>query len=150
MKEFPLDLIQGSVTIKNPLLTVDTVVTNNTSVVLIKRKNPPYKGFWALPGGFVEYEETVESAAVRETKEETGLDVELGTIVGVYSKPGRDPRGHVITICYLAQKTGGNLFADTDASDAHWFEVNKISKIDMAFDHLKIIDDAVKLIDIPY
>lgn len=114
------------------------------------RKNPPYKDYWALPGGFVEYGETVESAAVRETKEETGLDVELGGIIGVYSKPGRDPRGHIVTICYLAHKTGGNLFADTDASDVRWFELNKISKIDLAFDHLKIIDDAVKLIDIPY
>jgi 8-oxo-dGTP diphosphatase len=112
------------------------------------RKNPPYKGYWALPGGFVEYGETVESAAVRETKEETGLNVELDGILGVYSNPERDPRGHIITICFLAHKTGGNLLADTDASDVRWFELNKISEIEMAFDHLKIVDDALKLLDI--
>ena len=78
---------QGSVQIKNPLLTVDTVITQSNSVVLIRRKNPPFKGSWALPGGFVEYGETVEMAAIRETKEETGLDVELDGIVGVYSDP---------------------------------------------------------------
>jgi 8-oxo-dGTP diphosphatase len=114
------------------------------------RKNPPYKGYWALPGGFVEYGETVESAAVRETKEETGLNVELDRIVGVYSNPERDPRGHIISICFLAQKTGGMLMADTDASDVRWIELNTISEIDIAFDHQKIIDDAVKLLNIKY
>ena len=72
---------------------MDTVIIHKESVTLIKRKNPPYKGSWALPGGFVEYGETVESAAIRETKEETGLDVILGDIVGVYSNPDRDPEG---------------------------------------------------------
>ena len=134
--------------IKNPLLTVDSAIISNTSVVLIMRKNPPYKGYWALPGGFVEYGETVESAAIRETKEETGLNVKLDDIVGIYSDPGRDPRGHIISICFFAHKTGGNLLADTDAVDVRWFELDKVSEIHMAFDHLKIIDDAVKLLNI--
>ncbi len=130
--------------IKNPLLTVDTVITQNDSVVLIRRKNPPFKGSWALPGGFVEYGETVESAAIRESKEETGLDIELDDMVGVYSDPKRDPRGHIITICFLGHKIGGELVADTDASDVQCWKINEISKIDLAFDHHKILKDAFK------
>lgn len=133
--------------IKNPLLTVDTVIVHKGSVVMIKRKNPPYKGSWALPGGFVEYGETVEFAAVREAKEETGLDVELENIVGVYSNPERDPRGHIVTICYIGHKTGGNLFADTDASDVKYFKFNEVLKLDLAFDHNKILQDAFKLLN---
>ncbi len=133
--------------IKNPLLTVDTFIINRGSVVLIMRKNHPYKGSWALPGGFVEYGETVDSAALRETKEETGLDVELDGIVGVYSDPERDPRGHIISICFLAQKTGGNLVADTDAADVKCFDLDEISGIVMAFDHRKIVEDAFKLLN---
>jgi 8-oxo-dGTP diphosphatase len=138
---------QGSVTIKNPLLTVDTVIIQNGSVVLIKRKNPPYSGSWALPGGFVEYGETVESAAVRETKEETGLDVGLDGLVGVYSDPERDPRGHVVSICFLGQITGGELVADTDAEDVKYFNLNEISEIDLAFDHRNILADAIQLMN---
>lgn len=138
----------GSVSIKNPLLTVDTVIVHNGSVVLIKRKNPPYRGSWALPGGFVEYGETVEYAAVREAKEETGLDVALGSIVGVYSNPERDPRGHVVSICYIGNETGGNLFADTDASDVRYFTFHEVLKLDLAFDHNKILQDAFKLLNV--
>ena len=134
--------------IKNPLLTVDTVITQNDSVVLIMRKNPPFKGSWALPGGFVEYGETVESAAIRESKEETGIDIELDDIVGVYSDPKRDPRGHIISICFLGHKIGGELVADTDASDVRCWKINEISKIDLAFDHHKILKDAFKLLNI--
>jgi 8-oxo-dGTP diphosphatase len=130
--------------IKNPLLTVDTVVIKNSNVVLIKRKNQPYSGSWALPGGFVEYGETVEAAAIRETKEETGLNVKLLGIVGVYSNPDRDPRGHIISVCFLGQETGGNLVSDTDASDARYFDFKKILDMDLAFDHHKILEDAFK------
>ena len=111
------------------------------------RKNPPFKGSWALPGGFVEYGETVEMAAIRETKEETGLDIELDGIVGVYSDPKRDPRGHIISICFLGNKIGGELVADTDAADVQCMEINEISKIELAFDHNKILEDAFKLIN---
>lgn len=133
--------------IKNPLLTVDTVITQRDSVVLIKRKNPPYMGSWALPGGFVEYGETVESAALRETKEETGLDVELDRIVSIYSDPERDPRGHIISICFLGHKTGGKLMADTDAAEVKCFGLDEISEIDLAFDHRKILEDAFKILN---
>jgi 8-oxo-dGTP diphosphatase len=101
-----------------------------------------------LPGGFVEYGETVESAAIRETKEETGLDVILGDIVGVYSNPDRDPRGHIISICFLGQKIGGKLIADTDAADVKYFSLDEVSTIDLAFDHGKILEDAFELLNI--
>jgi len=127
---------------------VDTIITQSNSVVLIRRKNPPFKGSWALPGGFVEYGETVELAAIRETKEETGLDIELDGIVGVYSDPHRDPRGHIISICFLGYKIGGKLIADTDAADVKCFGVDEVSRIEMAFDHHIILEDAFKLLNI--
>ena len=117
----------------------------NDSIILIKRKNSPYKGFWALPGGFVEYGETVESAVLREVKEETGLEVDLNKISGVYSDPDRDPRGHIITICFTAQKTGGNLKADTDALEVDCLKLGDIFKLNLAFDHKKIIIDALTI-----
>lgn len=133
---------------KGPSLTVDAVITcQNDSIILIKRKKDPYKGSWALPGGFVEYGETVESAALREVKEETGLEIELCDIVGVYSDPKRDPRGHTVTICYLAVETGGELKADTDASDVCSISKKDILKLKLAFDHDLIIKDAFKLMD---
>ena len=133
---------------KSPSLTVDAVITcENNSIVLIKRKKDPYWGSWALPGGFVEYGETVESAAIREVKEETGLDVDLCKIVGVYSDPERDPRGHTVTICYLANKTGGKLKADTDAADVKSFNRKEISKLKLAFDHETILKDAFNLMN---
>jgi len=127
---------------------VDTVITQSNSVVLIRRKNPPFKGSWALPGGFVEYGETVELAAIRETKEETGLDIELDGMVGVYSDPHRDPRGHIISICFLGHKIGGKLVADTDAADVKCLGVDEVSRIKMAFDHHIILEDAFKLLNI--
>ena len=127
---------------------MDTLITKSNSVVLIRRKNPPFKGSWALPGGFVEYGETVELAAIRETKEETGLDIELDGIVGVYSDPHRDPRGHIISICFLGYKIGGKLIADTDAADVKCFGVDEVSRIEMAFDHHIILEDAFKLLNI--
>jgi len=92
---------------KNPKLTVDVIIKNdNNEVVLVKRKNYPFKDHWAIPGGFVKYNERVEDAAMREIKEETGLDIELTQIFGVFSKPGRDPRGHIVTVCYLGKVKG--------------------------------------------
>lgn len=135
--------------IKHPFLTVDAVIIcDNDSIVLIKRKNSPYKGFWALPGGFVEYGERVESAVLREVKEETGLKIKLNDISGVYSDPNRDPRGHVITICFTAQKTGGKLKADTDARDVECLKLDDVFKLNLAFDHNKILSDALKQLNL--
>jgi 8-oxo-dGTP diphosphatase len=131
---------------KNPLLTVDTVtLCDDKFIVLVKRRNDPYKGSWALPGGFVEYGETVESAAMRETKEETGLEVELDKLVGVYSDPERDPRGHMISVCFLAHKTGGTLKAASDAAEVQHLKIGEISKIQLAFDHEEMIEKAMKI-----
>ncbi len=123
------------------------MVFEGSSVLLIKRKNQPYRGSWALPGGFVEFGETVESAAIRETKEETGIDVELGQLVGVYSDPKRDPRGHVVTVCFLGSKIGGILKSATDAEDAKYFDFDEISRVDLAFDHDIILQDSLKLLN---
>ncbi len=131
-------------------MTVDTVITKTDNVVLIKRKNSPYRGSWALPGGFVEYGETVELAAIRESKEETGLDIKLDGLLGVYSDPNRDPRGHIISVCFLGHKIGGNLFADTDAAEVQCMKIGDISTIELAFDHYKILEDAFKLLNIEY
>ncbi len=122
-----------------PLLTVDALILFDGKLVLVKRKNPPFKDRFALPGGFVELGETIEEAAVRESKEETGLDIEIIKLLGVYSDPSRDPRGHTVSICFLA-KGSGNLKAGSDAKDTGLFGLNEIPEL--AFDHNKIIENA--------
>ena len=128
-----------------PLLTVDIIILVKGKLVLIQRMNPPYQGQWALPGGFVDVGETVEDAATREAKEETGLDVELKGLVGVFSDPNRDPRGHTVTICFTA--TGhGSLEASSDARDAALFDPDPDDLPPLAFDHEKIISAAAEQI----
>ncbi|HEY9207032.1 MAG TPA: NUDIX hydrolase [Candidatus Methanoperedens sp.] len=122
-----------------PLLTVDALIIFEGKLVLIRRKNPPFKDQFALPGGFVEVGETVETAAAREAKEETGLDIKIVKLLGVYSDPLRDPRGHTVSVCFLA-KGRGNLKAGSDAKDTGLFSLNELPEL--AFDHKKIIEDA--------
>ncbi|MEW6221750.1 MAG: NUDIX hydrolase [Candidatus Hadarchaeota archaeon] len=125
---------------KKPELSVDVVIKAREGVVLIKRRKNPFRGGWALPGGFVKYKERVEDAAVREVKEETGLEVGIERLVGVYSAPDRDPRGHTVTVCFLARPVGGRLKAGSDAAGARFFK--KIPWRKVAFDHAKILKDA--------
>lgn len=126
---------------ETPKLTVDVVLPmEGGGVVLIKRKNEPFVGRWALPGGFVDVGETVEDAAVREMREETGLDVELVRLVGVYSEPTRDPRGHNVSVVFLARLVGGRLAADTDADEV---EVLDPESVELAFDHARVVSDAL-------
>ncbi len=130
---------------KHPLLTVDAVITTfDGKIIFIRRKNPPYKGAWAFPGGFVEYGETVEDAVIREVNEETGAIIEIQELLGVYSDPERDPRGHMITVCFLANMNGGELMADTDAAEVSCFTADEAIMMDLAFDHHKILEDALK------
>ena len=122
-----------------PLLTVDAIIIYQGKLVLIKRNNQPYQDMFALPGGFVEVGETVEAGAVRESKEETGLDVSLLKLLGVYSDPSRDPRGHTVSVCFLAMGSG-NLKAGSDAKETGLFGIDEIPEL--AFDHNKIIEDS--------
>ncbi|MCD6512165.1 MAG: NUDIX hydrolase [Thermoplasmata archaeon] len=127
---------------KKPSITVDGVIFRNGKILLIKRKNEPFKGKWALPGGFVEYGERCEDAAIREVREETGLNARIKKLVGVYSDPERDPRGHTISVVYIMEGEGNEMAGD-DASDAKFFDISSLPEL--AFDHAKIIKDAVKL-----
>ena len=122
---------------KNPIPTVDIIIELKGGVVLIKRKNPP-EG-WALPGGFVDYGETLEYAAAREAKEETGLDIELIRQFHTYSDPRRDPRHHTITTVYVA-KAQGIAIAGDDAKEAGVFQKEALPD-KIAFDHKEILND---------
>ena len=125
---------------ETPKLMVDVVIPSERGVVLIRRGTEPFAGRWALPGGFVEVGETVEGAAAREAAEETGLAVEVARLIGVYSEPERDPRGHNVSVAFLVRVLSGELAAATDASDV---SVLDPSSIELAFDHRRIIDDAL-------
>ena len=129
---------------KIPSLTTDIFIFDDEfNFILIKRKNDPYKDCWALPGGFVEYGERVETAAIREAKEETSIDVELKDLVNVYSNPDRDPRGHTITIEFTAKGDFTSRKADSDASDINIFSPEELGDINLAFDHEQIIKDCL-------
>ena len=126
---------------KNPALAVDGVIIKNHIILLVKRSKPPFEGLYALPGGFVEYGETVESALIREIVEETGLKVKIKSLIGVYSDPKRDPRGHIISIAFRAQIIGGEVSSGSDASEVRFFDIRNLPRL--AFDHEKIIQDAL-------
>ena len=123
---------------KKPSIAVDGIITKDGKILLIKRKNEPFKGKWALPGGFVEYGERVEEAVLREIKEETGLDAKIKKLLGVYSDPNRDPRGHTISIVFILEAEGEAKGGD-DAEEAKFFDLKKLPSL--AFDHKKIVDD---------
>jgi 8-oxo-dGTP diphosphatase len=122
---------------RNPFPTVDIIIEIEGRIVLIERKNPP-KG-WALPGGFVDYGETLESAAIREAKEETGLDIYDLRLLGCYSDPKRDSRMHTITTVYIAKGEGVPQAAD-DAAELALFLPQELPS-PICFDHARIIED---------
>lgn len=121
-------------------LTVDAIILYEGKLVLIRRGSEPFKGRLALPGGFVEKDETVEQAVLREAREETGLDVEIVRLVGVYSDPGRDPRGPTVSVCYLTKAMGGALGAASDAAAVELISPGDVPSL--AFDHDRMVADA--------
>ncbi len=121
----------------NPIISVDAIIEVSGGVILIKRKNPPYG--WAIPGGFVDYGETLEEAVCREMKEETGLDVNLVRQFHTYSDPKRDPRFHTVTTIFIATASGTPKAGD-DAKEAEIFSEGNLPE-DIAFDHRKILED---------
>ncbi|MBF0530372.1 MAG: NUDIX hydrolase [Deltaproteobacteria bacterium] len=126
---------------RNPIPTVDVIIETEADgrrgIVLIERKNIPLG--WAIPGGYLDYGETAETAAVREAREETGLEVELTGLLGVYSAPDRDPRHHTITTVFMAEAKGQPQGHD-DAARAEIFSFDRLPS-PLAFDHARILDD---------
>lgn len=131
---------------RTPALTTDCVIYDpQRRVLLIRRKNPPFQGALALPGGFVDIGETVEEACRREAREETGLEVGDLRLVGVYSDPARDPRGHTVAIVYLARLPEPVApAAGDDAAAAEWIGDWRAHRL--AFDHAQILEDAERLL----
>ena len=132
--------------IRTPLLAVDMIIRlwqkeKFRGIVLIERKNEP-KGF-ALPGGFVDVGESVEQAVIREMKEETGLDVEISRLLGIYSDPQRDPRGHVVSVVFVGDARGEPK-AGSDAKEAHVFKLEEIPFESLVFDHGRILKDFIR------
>lgn len=132
--------------IKTPLLATDVVIRlwegkSFKGIVLVERKNPPFG--LALPGGFVEVGESVEKAAVREAMEETGLEVKLSGLLGVYSKPDRDPRFHVVSVVFIGDAEG-KPEAGSDARGVKVFKLEDIPLEKLVFDHSDIILDFLR------
>jgi len=127
---------------RNPVPTVDIIIEitredGQRAIVLIERKNPPYG--WAIPGGFVDYGESLEQAAVREAEEETSLHIRLKHQMHTYSEPDRDPRQHTISTVYIAEAEGTPVARD-DAKNIGVFTEEEID-FPLAFDHRRILDD---------
>lgn len=128
-----------------PLLAADCVVIDAKGrLLLIRRGNPPFQGQHALPGGFVEVGESVEDACRRELMEETGVKAGKLTLIGVYSDPKRDPRGHSVAVAFLTRVRGVEAKAGDDAAAVEWVE--NWRRLPMAFDHKDILRDAAKLL----
>jgi 8-oxo-dGTP diphosphatase len=133
---------------KNPTPTVDAIIQKNSQILLIERKKEPFKGHLVLPGGFVNEGERVEDAAKREVKEETSLDIVLLEILGVYSEPGRDPRGHVMSTVFIGEISKVSYKVDAiaqdDAAAIEWLNLEEVVNTRFGFDHRRIIIDYIK------
>ena len=131
-----------------PEVTGDCIVITkeeNPKILLIQRGDNPYKGCWAFPGGFMEMDETTEQCAIRELKEETGLELSGPRQIGAYSKVDRDPRGRTITVAYLFMVDEPlPVVGLDDAANAQWWPLSDLPEL--AFDHKDILADALKLL----
>lgn len=132
----------------SPALSVDAVLFDQQGrLLLIRRKYPPYQGQYALPGGFVDYGETVEAAVQRELEEETGIRTGITRLVGVYSAPDRDPRRHNVSVAFLMQPSPQQPVGGDDAASAAY--VDDWKDVELAFDHRRIVDDACRILKVP-
>jgi len=126
---------------ETPSLAADAIIElvdqPSRPIVLIERAFPPYG--WAIPGGFVDIGETVEHAATREAREEVGLEIRLTALLGLYSDPARDPRGHTVTAVYVAEARGLPVAAD-DARNCRTFSLDELPEL-LAFDHAQVLED---------
>jgi len=121
----------------HPRVAVDGILLVDGKLLAVVRGRDPFRGLPALPGGFVELGEPTEAAIVRELKEETGVDARVVRLVGVYSDPRRDPRGHVISVVYELARVDGEPAAGSDAADVRLLDPDALPE--MAFDHARII-----------
>lgn len=129
---------------RNPIPTIDIILSehsNSNKVLLIKRNKDPFKDYFSLPGGFVNEGEKVEDAVRREAEEELLVKVEPINILGVYSDPNRDPRGHIMSITFIAKIIKGNLKEGDGVAELRWVEINNLENIKLGFDHSKILSD---------
>lgn len=132
-------------TVNSPALSVDAILFDASGrLLLIRRKFPPYVGQFALPGGFVDYGETVEDAVRRELKEETGIDADIDKLVGVFSDPGRDPRRHNVSVAFLMQAEAQQPEGGDDAESAEFRADWK--SVELAFDHRQIVNAALAIL----
>jgi ADP-ribose pyrophosphatase YjhB (NUDIX family) len=136
---------------KNPIPTVDLVVRKGDEILLEQRGREPFLGFRCLPGGHVDYGETIEVSALRELKEETSVEAKLIGILGVYSDPKRDPRGQRVDTVFIADWIYGEPVGSDDAQSAEWILESELRnlKFPMAFDHAEILRDYFKWKDSP-
>ncbi|MFH0816180.1 MAG: NUDIX hydrolase [Methanobacteriota archaeon] len=123
-----------------PRLAVDAIVVKDDNILLVRRGSPPFQGLHALPGGFVEAGETVEMAVIRELLEETGIIAKVERLFGIYSEPGRDPRGHVVSAVFVMRYESGEARGGDDAESAAWLPLKRLP-VEMAFDHARILSD---------
>jgi ADP-ribose pyrophosphatase YjhB (NUDIX family) len=131
---------------KNPIPAVDIVIEENSRILLVRRKYEPFKDHLEPPGGFVDEREKVEDAAIREVREETSLDIELVDILGVYSDPKRDPRGHTVSTVFIAKVIRNNnselkAVAKDDAAEIKWLSIDSVDDEKLGFDHRHILSD---------
>ena len=122
-------------------IAVDGIIKIGKNIVLVKRANEPFKNKYALPGGFIKFNEKISKAVSREIREEIGLIARPIKLIGIYDNPKRDPRGRVISLAFLCKVFGGKLKKGSDAKDVGLFNAKEVKKLKLAFDHKKIIKD---------
>ena len=129
-------------------IVTDCVIIKDGKILLIKRGHEPFKGMWAIPGGRLEDDETVEECCLREAKEEIGVDVKIARLVGVYSNPKLEPEKFVVIAFLCDIKDDTKVKAGSDAVEFKWVDLEDVKNMKLAADHKKIIEDALSLIDI--